>query len=98
MTDPETWRQRFDANPAAVGRSIRLNGQPHTILGVLPDRLAYPDRQVRAWLPMRVQSADGNPLFLFSALARLRPGATAAQAAAEGSACGPVMVGEDSGA
>jgi putative ABC transport system permease protein len=82
------WRQRFGADPEVVGRSIRLNGLTHTIVGVLADRFAYPDRQVRAWVPMRVPSADGNTLSLFSAIARLRPGVTAARAAAEGTARG----------
>ena len=82
------WRQRFSADPAVLGRVVRLDGQPHTIVGVLPDRFAYPDRQARAWVPLRIRPAAGNYLSLFNALARLRPGATAAQAAAEGTARG----------
>ena len=50
--------------------------------------LAFPDRRTRAWVPFRVHSADGNYLSLFSAVAKLRPGVTAVQAAAEGTARG----------
>lgn len=82
------WRERFGADPAAIGRLIRLNGNAHTIVGVLPGELAYPDRDTLAWLPFRVQPSAGNYLSLFNALARVRAGATPAQAAAEGTARG----------
>jgi predicted permease len=82
------WRQRFGGDPKAIGRIVRLDGAPHTLAGVLPDDLAFPDRRTRAWVPFRVHPGEGNYLSLFSAVARLRPGATATQAAAEGSARG----------
>ncbi|HEU4935078.1 MAG TPA: ADOP family duplicated permease [Vicinamibacterales bacterium] len=82
------WRQRFGGDQQAVGRIVRLDGAPHTIVGVLPDDLAFPDRRTRAWVPYRVHPVDGNYLSLFSAVAKLRPGATAVQAAAEGTARG----------
>ena len=82
------WRQRFGADPAVLGRVVRLNGEAHTVIGVLPDRAAYPDRQTLAWTPFHVRSAQGNYLSMFNAIARLRPGVTAAQAAAEGTGRG----------
>jgi putative ABC transport system permease protein len=82
------WRQRFGADPDVLGRIVRLDGQPHRIIGVLPDDLAYPDRLTRAWVPFRIMPAAGNSLSMFDAIARLRPGATAAQAASEGTARG----------
>jgi predicted permease len=82
------WRQRFDADPAVLGRSIQLDGEPYTVVGVLPDRLSYPDRQSLAIVPYSIRPAAGNYLSMFSAVAVLRPGITAAQAAAEGSARG----------
>ena len=82
------WRQRFDADPAVLGRSIQLDGEPYTVVGVLPDRLSYPDRQALAIVPYAIRPATGNYLSMFSAVAALRPGVTAAQAAAEGTARG----------
>src|SRR5262245_34910722 len=82
------WRQRFGGDPHALGRVVRLDNAPYTIVGVLPDELAFPDRRTRAWIPFRVHSADGNYLSLFSAVAKLQPGVTAVQAAAEGTARG----------
>lgn len=82
------WRQRFGADPGVLGRVVRLDGQHHSIIGVLPDRFAYPDRLARAWVPFRIVPTTGNHLSMFNAIARLRPGATAAQAASEGTARG----------
>jgi predicted permease len=82
------WRQRFGGDPALLGRSITLDGAAFTVVGVLPDAQAWPDRQTRAWVPFRVAPAADNFLSMFEAVAKLRPGATAAQAAAEGTARG----------
>jgi len=82
------WRRRFGADPGVVGRRLELDGRPHAVVGVLPDALAFPDRFVLAWVPYRIQPATGNFLSMFNAIARLRPGVTPDQAAAEGSARG----------
>jgi putative ABC transport system permease protein len=82
------WRQRFNADPAVLGKPVHLDGEAYTVVGVLPDSLAYPDRQTRAIVPYAIRPAAGNYLSLFNAIAALRPGVTVAQAAAEGTARG----------
>jgi predicted permease len=82
------WRQRLGTDAAILGRVLQLDGRPHTVVGVLPDGAAFPDRQTQAWVPFHVRPATGNWLSLFSALACLRPGVTPAQAAAEGTGRG----------
>ena len=82
------WRQRFGADPAAIGKGLQVDGRAHTIVGVLPDALGYPDRQSRAIVPFAVPAAAGNSLSVFNAIAVMRPGVSAAQAAAEGTARG----------
>ncbi|MBW3555129.1 MAG: ADOP family duplicated permease, partial [Gemmatimonadetes bacterium] len=37
----ELWRTRFAADPAAIGSEIRLNGSPHTIIGVMPEDFRF---------------------------------------------------------
>ena len=81
------WRIRFGADASAIGQIVRLDRRPYHIIGVLPDALAYPDRQAQAWVPYRVESAP-NSLAMFNAIARLRPGTTSAQASSEGTARG----------
>src|SRR5574339_485980 len=56
------WRQRFGGDPAALGRTVRLDNAAYTIAGVLPDHLAFPDRRTRAWVPFRVHPVDGSYL------------------------------------
>jgi putative ABC transport system permease protein len=80
------WRQRFGGDASALGRTVTFDGQPHTIVGVVADSALYPDQSIRAWVPFRVPPVTGNNLSLFNAVALLRPGITAAQAAAEGTA------------
>jgi hypothetical protein len=82
------WRQRFGADQAVLGRTVQFDGEPHAIVAVLPDRLSYPDRQARAWIPLYVPPVTGNAMSMFEAVGRLRAGTTAAQAAAEGTARG----------
>lgn len=82
------WRQHFGADPAVLGRLVHVDGQPYTVVGVLPDSLAYPDRQTRAIVPYSIRPTAGNYLSTFSAIARLRPSVTPVQAAAEGTARG----------
>ena len=84
------WKQRLGATTDVIGRAIQLDGESRTIVGVLPDAQGYPDPQTRAWLPFRVPPPTGNLLSMFEAIARLRPGATVEQAAAEGAARGRV--------
>jgi predicted permease len=82
------WRQRFGGDPGVVGRLARFDGEPRTIVGVVPDAAGYPDRQTRAWIPYKVPLPAGNYLAMFEAVARLKPGVTIAQAAAEAAARG----------
>jgi putative ABC transport system permease protein len=80
------WRERFAADPLVLGRTVHLDGESFTVIGVLPDRFAYPDRRARAIVPFRVPSPAGDALSMFNAIASLAPAATAARAAAEGTA------------
>ena len=78
------WQRRFGADPSVVGRTIALDDQKYTIVGVLP--AAYQlNRTVDLWLPLR-----DYPDILSShvhhglvAIGRLKPGVTLNQAQAE---------------
>src|SRR5688500_2082222 len=51
-----TWRDRFQSDPDVVGKQLRVNGTPHTIVGVMPERFEFP-RETRIWLPMQTDPA-----------------------------------------
>ncbi|HUF22795.1 MAG TPA: ABC transporter permease, partial [Vicinamibacterales bacterium] len=82
------WRQRFGSDPGILGNAVHLEGQPYTVVGVLPDEAGFPIREVRAWVPFRPNPTTGNNLNMFNAVARLQPAATPAQAADEGTSRG----------
>jgi putative ABC transport system permease protein len=74
------WRRQFHADPAVIGRTIKIEGDPSLVVGVMPDGFAFPDR-AEAWAPAVVSTTRGN-LYL-KVLARLKPGVSPAQADAE---------------
>ena len=84
------WRERFGGDPSAIGRTLLLDGRTLTIVGVAPPFFYFPDRDVRVWLPYRVPRVPTDPnqqqIDIFGAVARLRPGVSIEQAAAEGTA------------
>ncbi len=85
------WRERFGGAPDIIGQALIVDGISRVVVGVMPASFQFPNPEVRAWLPFRVppvQSHEGTTqsLSMFNAMARLRPGATADQAAAEATA------------
>jgi putative ABC transport system permease protein len=82
------WRQRFGGEPSVLGRVVRLDGEPYTVVGVLPDRMAYPDPSSVAVVPFQVMPATNNYLSMFNVIALMRPGVRSEQAASEGTARG----------
>ena len=78
----EYWRREFDGNPAAVGRTIVLNGEAHTIVGVMP--ALRPPFAADVWRPLAANLAEldrGDHSLLV--VGRLAEGATLATGEAE---------------
>ncbi|HYC69977.1 MAG TPA: ABC transporter permease [Opitutaceae bacterium] len=44
------WHRRFGGDPAALGRTLTVNGRPHTLIGVLPEDFTYPYGAAELWL------------------------------------------------
>ncbi len=51
------WTSRFGRAADVIGRRLSLDGEPHTIVGVLPARFAFPERLVQVWLPLPLDSS-----------------------------------------
>ncbi len=83
------WRQHFDADPLTLGREIRVNSHPVKIVGVLPPGFRFLSSEARVYLPLasgleaRASSERHSGGNFTQMIARLRPGATIAQAQAE---------------
>jgi putative ABC transport system permease protein len=82
------WRERYGSSPGVLGASLVIDSTPHTIVGVAPPAFEFPDPRVRFWLPYVIPRSAAAPTgaIVFTALARLKPGITLAQAEAEGTA------------
>lgn len=79
----DLWRTRFDSDPNVVGRSLKVNGELATIVGVMAQDFGYPPG-AQLWVPVREPydaGVRGDDLG-FNVVARLKPGVTLDQAAA----------------
>ena len=77
------WQSRFNADPSIVGRDIRLDGDPFTVIGVVPNSAKIlGDASVWALRPFDPDPALRSPRVLL-AVARLKPDATIAAASAD---------------
>ena len=77
------WQSRFGGDRSLVGRDIRLNGEPHRVVGVLSADFRLPVREVAVLVPFpftpQQMSDQGRGNEFSSMIARLRPGATIEQ-------------------
>jgi putative ABC transport system permease protein len=76
------WQSRFGGARDAIGRTVRLNGQPFTVIGVMPAGFAYPEADMAAWLAIDLRprdASDRGDRYLFT-VARLADGVGLAQA------------------
>ena len=90
------WRSRFGASPDAIGRTLMVNSVAREIVGVMPAGFSFPPQAgpVRVWLPAK-RMADGTVgEFSYAGVARLAPGADAAQAQRELATLLPRMAAE----
>ena len=76
------WRDRFGSDPNVLGRSIRLNGTPRTIIGVMPAAASFPD-DVKLLVPYAGDPAQPYESYTGDAIGRLKPGVTVEQADAD---------------
>jgi putative ABC transport system permease protein len=79
-----TWRNRFGADSAALGRVMTLNGEPWTVIGVMPRDFFIPGNPAEVWMPLGSGAAvsDRGNRFL-RVLGRLKPGVSIESARGE---------------
>ena len=85
MIGHSLWRNRYTSDPGVLGRTIRVNGVPSVVIGVMPDGFSFPTRS-RLWQPVALlparmlASRDARDL---SAFGRLQDNVNIEQAAAD---------------
>jgi putative ABC transport system permease protein len=79
----EVWQNRYNSDRAAVGRAISIDGRPHTVIGVMPPRFAFPETQ-RLWVTAAPYFEKSSRGFRnMQVFARLKPGVTVQQATSD---------------
>jgi putative ABC transport system permease protein len=85
------WQQRFGGDAAIVGRTVRLDGEPYEVVGVMPEGFSYPEGR-EAWVPMEYDASflgeQNRGSYFLPAFGRLKPGVSAEAAATELAAIG----------
>jgi len=69
------WRRRFGGDAGVIGKTIQVDGEQRTIVGVAPPEFRYPDAQTQLWLPIALDSATPyGGGFAHAGFVRLKPG------------------------
>lgn len=81
------WKRRFGGDAAILNRTIFLDAQPYTVIGVMPAWFDFPDSSTQLWTPVyhdepvdRMASFSNHQ---FRVVGRLKPGVSASQAVAD---------------
>ena len=85
------WQSRYAGDPKIIGRNIKIEGEPYTVVGVMPGPFQFPLMGIaNLWTPLALTDKDrvDRGSSWFSAFGRLKPGLTPEQARAE---CGAIF-------
>src|SRR5262249_51197814 len=74
--------ERYASNPTIIGKTVRMNGQPFTVVGVMPEGFAFPNND-QLWVPLQTdplagKRGEGQYVQTFG---KLKPGVSVEQAA-----------------
>jgi putative ABC transport system permease protein len=76
------WQRRFGGDPSIAGKPLTLNDETYTVIGVMPARFQFPEKDDELWVPIALsaqEAANRNRHYL-EVVARLKPGVTLPQA------------------
>jgi len=80
----QVWKERYGADPQILGRTVRVNAEPATVVGIMPEKFEFPFNQ-KVWSPLpldptKAKRGEGDT---YEVVGRLKPGVTLATASAE---------------
>ncbi len=71
------WLRRFGGDPTIVNKSVIINGEPRTVIGVMPPSFAFPGSTVAGWTPLRIDAQRAlRANHYLRVVARMTPGTT----------------------
>jgi putative ABC transport system permease protein len=78
------WQRRYGGDPAVLDRTLTLNGEPVSIVGVMPEGFSFMFRDIDVWVPLALPESARTPRGRWMVvLGKLKPGVTVAQAQVE---------------
>jgi predicted permease len=79
------WQRRFGADRGVIGRSVQLNHQPYTVIGVMPAEFAHPASWTALWTPLAIprEALSDRKIHALRVLVRLKAGVSFERAQAE---------------
>jgi predicted permease len=82
----ELWQRRFGADRGVVGQTIRLDGEPHRVVGIMPRGFQFPREGIQVWTPIDYRAragSQGRDGFFLSVIGRLKQQVSVESANAE---------------
>lgn len=81
----QLWQSRYGAIHDIVNRTILLNGEKYTVIGVMPSSFQFLEKEVRLWVPLALDQEDmaNRGGHYLTVVARLKPGVSMSQAQAD---------------
>lgn len=80
------WQQRYGGDPSVLGQTVRINAEPATLIGIMPEEFRFPVDQ-DAWMPLRLETRElprgANDLRTLEVFGRLKAGKSIDQANVE---------------
>ena len=79
------WQRKFGGDPGVVGKSLTINGDSYTVIGVLPQTFQFALRPADLWLPYQPTPSQLSRRFMLGTnlMGRLKPGVSVNQAQSE---------------
>ena len=77
------WHRRFGADSSVLGETVLLNGEAHTIVGVMPAGFWFESPTYEMWAPLPVTGEESRMSYYLDLLARVRDGRSVDQAQGE---------------
>ncbi|HVQ17019.1 MAG TPA: ADOP family duplicated permease, partial [Vicinamibacterales bacterium] len=90
------WQRRFAGSASVIGTQVTIDSHPREVIGVMPQTFRFLNTEASVILPQRFQGADllPNDVHAYVGIARLKPGASLAQANADVDRMLPIWIRE----
>jgi len=85
------WREKFGMRPDVLGEVVTMNGQPYSVVGVMPDSFDFPRRETKLWVPAALDAPifqENLDAHFLRVVGRIKPGVTPERLKAESALLG----------